>query len=99
MVPASRAQQDAAQAAVAAKPPSTNGHSAPIEGLSIKQRASGDSAEESGRDKPAKGIFCPPARTPVTLYHSVPDMVALCAVRYCLFALQYWVMHGDVSST
>ncbi len=59
MVPASKAQQDAAQAAAAAKLPSTNGHSAPIEGLSIKQRTDADTAEKSSRDKPSRGRFCP----------------------------------------
>ena len=56
MVPASKAQQDAAQATAPAKPPSTNGHSAPIEVLSIKQRAIDNLAEGSGGGRPSRGM-------------------------------------------
>ena len=50
MVPASKAQQDAAQAAAAAKAPTTNGHAAPIEGLSAKERGSNGAAEASRQE-------------------------------------------------
>ena len=73
MVPASKAQQDAAQAAAAAKLPSTNGHSAPIEGLSIKQRADDISAEKSSRDKPSRGTFCPRIGIFTGCAHILPD--------------------------
>ena len=56
MVKVSKAQQDAAQAAAGAKLPSMNGQPAFIEGLSIKQRVSDDSAKGSGEDKPSRGM-------------------------------------------
>jgi len=56
MVKVSKAQQDAAQAAAAGKLSSMNGHSASIEGLSIKQRVIDDLAEGSGGEKPSRGM-------------------------------------------
>lgn len=50
MVPASKAQQDAAQAAAAAKAPTTNGHAAPFEGVSAKERGSNGAAEGSSQE-------------------------------------------------
>ena len=57
MVPASKAQQDAAQAAAAAKAPTTNGHAAPIKGVSTSEGGSNGAAEGSSQERRApKGV-------------------------------------------
>ncbi len=57
MVPASKAQQDAAQAAAPARAPATNGHAEPIERVSATEPSRIRATEESGQqDRHSKSV-------------------------------------------